>query len=248
MNLKPRCYPRRCLRLCRNHSLLVLFVVASLAFAPFDCAQEAQQSRERGAEFRLPRQQAQSSSALDGAVRFVSTPASQLPVAGAILQLQELSSHATKEYSANGEGVFRIFPLAPGDYSLRVQAEGFAILALDKVTLHANEVLTLEILLLPQPPSEERSRLPRLPELGSPLPMQPEPSLGSFREFRHRLDSDPNYVLNPTPESLPPVADVFATVPDRWALQQPEYRRYATPGEYIYTRSRCYDPFNRNRL
>jgi len=248
MNLKPRCYPRRCLRLCRYHSLLVLFVVASLAFAPFDCAQEAQQSRERGAEFRLPRQQAQSSSALDGTVRFVSTPASQLPVAGAILQLQELSSHTTKEYSANGEGVFRIFPLAPGDYSLRVQAEGFAILSLDKVTLHANEVLTLEILLLPQPPSEERSRLPRIPELGSPLPMQPEHSRGSFREFRHRLDSDPNYVLNPAPENLPPVADVFATVPDRWALQQPEYRRYATPGEYIYTRSRCYDPFNRNRL
>jgi hypothetical protein len=234
--------------MCRRHLLLILCVVASLAFAPFDCAQEAQQSRERGAEFRLPRQQAQSSTALDGTVRAVSTPGSQLPVAGAILQLQDLSSNATKEYSANGEGVFRIFPLAPGDYSLRIQAEGFAILALDKVTLEANEVLTLEILLLPQPSFEEHSRLPRLGELGSPLPLQPEPSLASFREFRHRLDSDPSYVLNPTPDGLPPVAGVFATVPDRWALQQPEYRRYPTPGEYIYTRSRWYDPFNRNRL
>ena len=55
-------------------------------------------------------------------------------------------------------------------------------------------------------------------------------------------------MLNPAPESLPPVADVFATVPDRWALQQPEYKRYSSPGEYIYTRSRWYDPFNRNRL
>jgi hypothetical protein len=247
MNPKSWCYVRRRLCLCRC-SLLLLFVLAFLDVASFAHAQEAQQSREPGIQLRLPRQQAPTRAALDGTVRSVSTTGAQLPVPGAALQLQELSSHSSKEYSANGEGVFRIFPVAPGDYSLRVQAEGYAAFFLEEISLHANEVLTLEILLLPQASTELRSRLPRLPELGAPLPSEAIASAGSYREFRHRLDSDPNYVLNPAPESLPPAADVFATAPDRWALPQPEYRRYAAPGEYIYTRPRWYDPFNGNRL
>jgi len=197
---------------------------------------------------RLPRQQAQTNAALDGVVRSFPASGGQIPVAGAILQLQSLTSTESGEYSANGEGVFRIFPIVPGDYSLRVHAEGYAGFSLHKITLHANEVLTLEISLVAQPSAGVRSRLPRLPELGAPPPAESIASAGSYREFRHRLDSDPNYVLNPAPESLPPVADVFATVPDRWALQQPEHKRYSSPGEYIYTRSRWYDPFNSNRL
>lgn len=236
-----RSRPRR----CRYLSLFTFFAAAMLP--PVARGQEAQQSREPGAQLRLPRQQAQTSAALDGTVRSVSPAGPPLPVAGATVQLQKLSAHWSQDYFANGEGVFRIFPVAPGDYSLRVQAEGYAAFFLEKISLHSNEVLTLEVLLLTQPSTELRSRLPRLPELGPPLPSEAA-SAGSYREFRHRLDSDPNYVLNPVPESLPPAADVFATVPDRWALQQPEYRRYAAPGEYIYTRSRWYDPFNRNRL
>jgi hypothetical protein len=211
-------------------------------------AQEAQQSRQPDAQLRLPRRQAQTNAALDGVVRSGTGGGEPVPVAGAVLQLQNLTSAESKEYFANGEGVFRIFPIVPGDYSLRVRAEGYAAFSLDKITVHANEVLTLEISLLAQTSAEVRSRLPRLPELGMPLPAESVALSGSYREFRHRLDSDPNYVLNPAPESLPPVADVFATVPDRWALQQPEYKRYSSAGEYIYTRSRWYDPFNRNRL
>jgi hypothetical protein len=218
----------------------------------FECslvaAQEAQQSREQGAQLRLPRQQAQTNAALDGVVRSGTAGGEQIPVAGAVLQLQNLTSAESKEYFANGEGVFRIFPIVPGDYSLAVHAQGYAAFSLDKITVHANEVLTLQISLLAQSSAEVRSRLPRLPELGTPLPAESVASSGNYREFRHRLDADPSYVLNPAPESLPPVADVFATVPDRWALQQPEYKRYSSAGEYIYTRSRWYDPFNRNRL
>lgn len=149
---------------------------------------------------------------------------------------------------ANGEGVFRLFPVLPGDYALQAQAEGFASFALAKISLHANEVLTLEISLLKGSVAELRSRLPRQPELGPPLPGSTEAVSGPYREFRHRLDADPNYVLSPIPESLPPAADVFATVPDRWALRQPEYKRYNADDEYIYSRSRWYDPFNKNKF
>ena len=211
-------------------------------------AQEAKQSREPATQLRLPRQEAQTGAALDGIVRSSSATQPQLPVAGASLQLRNLASNVTTDAVADGEGVFRVFPLMPGEYSLRIQAEGFATFSLEKFTLHANEVLTLEISLLAQPSAEARSRVPRLPELGRPLPAEVAAPPGSYREFRHRLDSDPKYVLNPAPESLPPPADVFATVPDRWALQQPEYKRYSSNGEYIYTRSRWFDPFNRNRF
>ncbi len=51
-----------------------------------------------------------------------------------------------------------------------------------------------------------------------------------------------------TSAQLPPVADVYNVVPNRWALAQPDYRRYPQKDEYLYTRSRWFDPFNRNRF
>ena len=229
--------------------LVLLFLAPAFSFGTVAAAaQEAQQSREPGAQLRLPRQQAQTNAALDGVVRSGTAGGAPVPVAGAVVQLQNLTSAESKEYFANGEGVFRIFPIVPGDYSVVAHAEGYAVFLLNKIAVHANEVLTLEIVLLAQPTAELGSRLPRLPELGTPLPAEPVASAGGYREFRHRLDADPGYVLNPAPESLPPVADLFATVPDRWALPQPEYKRYSSASESIYTRSRWYDPFNRNRL
>ena len=216
--------------------------------APAFSAQEAQQSRETGPALRIPRQQAQAAAALDGVVRSAAGSAVQSPIAGAVLALRSNTSDAPTQVTASGEGIFRVFPLIPGDYSLNVHAEGFAEFTLEKLTLRANEVLTLEITLVPLQSTELRSRLPRLPELGPPLAAPSESPFASFREFRHRLDSDPNYVLNPVLESLPPAADVFATVPDRWSLSQPEYRRYPNSGEYIYTKPRWYDPFNRNKF
>jgi hypothetical protein len=238
---------RRLLRLCR-FSFLWIILVCCFFLAKSDSAQEPQQSRESGAQLRLPRQQAEKTSALDGVVRSVAAQGTPVPSAGAVLLLQNLTSNVITESSANAEGVFRIFPLVPGDYSLHVRGDGGSAFALERITLHPNEVLTLEISLQAPASSEVRSRLPRLPELAVPFPAETPTSSGSYREFRHRLDSDPNYVLSPKPESLPPAADVFATVPDRWALQQPEYRRYNAEGEYPYSKSQWYDPFHRNKL
>ncbi len=84
--------------------------------------------------------------------------------------------------------------------------------------------------------------------MGPPLAPSVPPALGGYRVFRHRLDSDPKYIVELAPEYLPPVADVFNAVPNRWALNQPDYRRYPQKGEYVYTKSRWYDPFNRNRF
>jgi len=209
----------------------------------------AQQSREAAAQsLRIPRQRAQTSAALDGIVRDSGSSNITVPVPGATLTLGNLQSGQCYSGTASGEGVFRIFPIEPGHYELRVTAPDYGPFVLADLSFAPNEVVTLEISLVSTATIEARSRLPRQPELGPALSANGEESFGTYREFRHRLDSDPAYVLNPVAEFLPPLADVYNKVPDRWQLQQPEYRRYPPQGEYLYVKPRWYDPFNRNKF
>jgi len=239
--------PRR--RAARAAACSVMSAALSIPAVLVVHAQEpsVKESRELSLPQRLPRQQAVTSSALEGVVHDARSPESRIPVSGAHITLRALPSGPVLQSTASGEGVFRLFPLIPGRYSLTVQSPGYAAFAIPDLTLNPNEVVTLEIFLVSQATLQPSSRLPRLPELGPPLPAAATGSFGSYRVLRHRLDSDSGYVLNPLPESLPPAADVFNQVPDRWELEQPAYRRYSQKGEYIYTRSGWYDPFNRNR-
>jgi hypothetical protein len=206
------------------------------------------QLRESGPPRRIPRQQALTAAALDGSVREAIAPAGSRPVAAAQLNLRNLQTGQVLRALTSGEGIFRILPILPGHYELRVEAESYAPFVLPDLTLNTNEVVTLEISLVSTASAEFRSRLPRLPELGPAAPPESLPAMGTYRELRHRLDSDPNYIAELAPDILPPVGDVYNLVPNRWALQQPDYRRYSQKGEYMYTRSRWFDPFNRNRF
>jgi hypothetical protein len=209
----------------------------------------AQVSKEAGPPHRIPRQQAFTTAAIDGAVRESGPSAAEArPVAAAALTLRNLAAGQIVRATTNAEGVFRLFPLPPGHYELRVEAEGYAAFSIADLSLGANEVVTLEISLVHIGSAEFRSRLPRLPELGPATPAAALESSGAYREFRHRLDADPNYVANPPPEALPPAADVYRVMPDRWAIPMPDYHRYPQKGETIYTHSHWYDPFNRNRF
>jgi hypothetical protein len=205
------------------------------------------QSSEQGPARRIPRQQEQSTAALDGLVRDAGSAGASLPVAAAVLTLRNLQSGQNFNASASAEGVFRIFPLPPGHYELRVEAKDHLPFVLADLYLQANEVVALEIFLVAATTMEAQSRIPRLPEPGPALSGKTPPSPGSYREFRHRLDSNPNYIENISPDTLPPVADVYNTVPNRWALEQPDYRRYPQRGEYVYSKSHWYDPFQHNR-
>lgn len=205
-------------------------------------------TQEAGPPKRIPRQQALTSSAIDGVVREQVSEGVYRPVAGARIQLKNLQTGQMLSALAAGDGVFRIVPVVPGPYDLEVQTVGYAAFRAASLAANANEVLTLEITLVPAAMVELRSRLPRQLELGPALPAEAPASLGSYREFRHRLDADPNYILELAPDVLPPVADVFNAVPNRWALEQPDYRRYAPQGETIYVKPHWYDPFNRNRF
>jgi len=207
-----------------------------------------QQSHEAGPPRRIPRQQALTTAALDGTVREQVSDSAMRPVGGARIQIRNLQTGQVNTTLATGEGVFRLLLLPPGGYEFHAEAEGYEALTITTLSLNANEVVTLEIRLVPNGVTTTRSRLPRQPELGPPLPAEAAAMMGSYREFRHRLDSDPNYILELSPDVLPPISDVFNVVPNRWALEQPDYRRYAPAGEYIYTKPHWYDPFNRNRF
>jgi len=181
-------------------------------------------------------------------VREATSASGARPVAAAQLTLRNLQTGLLVRAETSGEGVFRVLLILPGHYELRVEAENYAPFVYPDLTLNANEVVTLDISLVSKASVEFRSRLPRLPELGPAAPLEPLPAMGTYRELRHRLDSDPNYIAELAPDTLPPVGDVYNLLPNRWALEQPDYRRYSQKGEYMYTRSRWYDPFNRNRL
>jgi hypothetical protein len=216
--------------------------------SPPSAQDSAKKSTEQGPPQRIPRQQALTSAALDGVVRDASLPGATRPIPAAVLTLRNSQSGQILSAVSSGEGVFRVFPLPPGHYQLRVEAKDYAPFVLADLGLEPNEVATLEISLVAVAAVEAISRLPRVPELGPALSAETSRSYGTYREFRHRLDSDPNYIENISPDTLPPVADVYNTVPNRWALEQPDYRRYPQKGEYIYTKQRWYDPFNRNRF
>jgi len=232
-----------------------LFFVFSSLFASVGYAQsqDSQQepgvtiSREPAPPKRIPREQALTTAALEGTLREASPQTSSRPIAAAQILLRNTQSKQEISLVSSGDGVFRIFPLTPGSYELRVEAAGYSALSIPALSLNANEVLALEIFLMPSAVTESRSRLPRQPDLGPPLPATATPPTNSYREFRHRLDADPNYILELAPDVLPPAADVFHTTADRWELPQPSYRRYPSPGEYIYTQPHWYDPYNHNR-
>jgi hypothetical protein len=237
-----------CAACCLSFFLSGLDAATVWGQSPASAQVPATQSHEPVPPTRIPRQQAQNTTAVDGIVRDAGFPSITLPVPGATLTLRNAQSGQVFSTTASGEGVFRLFPLPPGQYQLRVEAKDYAPFVLSDLTLQPNEVLTLEISLVTVAAVEARSRLPRLPELGPALSAEGQASYGTYRELRHRLDSDPNYIESLLPETLPLAVDVYNPVPNRWDLQQPEYRRYPQPGEYIYTKSHWYDPFNRNRF
>jgi hypothetical protein len=207
-----------------------------------------QKSSEAATAQRIPRQQASTTTAVDGVLRESISTNEARPVAAAQLTLRHWLSGRVVHATSSVEGVFRILLLPPGHYEFRVEAEGCAPFVIPDLGLNANEVTTLEISLVSITSAEFSSRLPRLPELGPAVPPGSSPALGGYRELRHRLDSDPNYIAELAPEYLPPVADIYNVVPNRWALNQPDYRRYPQKGEYLYTKPHWYDPFNRNRF
>src|SRR5260370_13398915 len=202
-----------------------VILAVSVTFSPCVCATSrsqsaptgqgsAKQSSESGPSLRIPRQEAFTTAAVDGIVRDAGFSNVTLPVPAALLTIRNLQTGELYRATASAEGVFRLFPLPPGRYELRVEANDYAVFVLSELTLQGDELVTLEITLVTSAAAEARSRIPRLPELGPIAPAGTQPTFGAYREGRRRLASDPNYVETFSPESLPPAANVYNAIPE----------------------------------
>jgi len=207
-------------------------------------------TKEAGPAKRIPSEQTATSAAIDGVIRGKEAGERRegKPLPGARVVARNAATQQEIGAITSGDGVFRLFPLAPAEYEIRVEATGYQALTIPASAVHSNEVLTFEIsLAAAEIAATMKSRLPRQPELGPPLPAASEAGSGSYRVLRHRLDADPDYIVELAPDYLPPAADVFNVTPNRWELAQPNYRRYATQGDVVYVKPHWYDPYNRNR-
>jgi Carboxypeptidase regulatory-like domain len=197
-------------------------------------------------EQRIPRQASQKTAALQGIVR----DSASRGIVGAMIALTNRATGATRTMSADADGVFRLLDLAPGSYLLLVQSNGFENMTRDDLRLDAGDVVTIELTLAPSTTAAAPvSRLPRMPELGPPVPaIEAGTAVASYHELRRRPDAEPRQELA-TPEILPPTQEVFLATPDRWDIAMPEWNRYGRTGEYPYVRkSHWWDPFDRNQL
>jgi len=203
--------------------------------------------QEKAGQQRIPRQTRGDMGAIEGLVRQAGEKTSGRVIAGALVTLRNLANGAMHASRANGEGVFRAIGLAPGNYELKIEADGFEPFARPSLAVAAGELVILEISLVPTP-ALAPSRVPEHPELGPALPATPPTVTASYHEWRRRPDSNPDYILNPPPAVLVPSTDVFEERPDRWYASMPDYRRYPVKGEYPLMKGHLYDPFNRNIL
>jgi len=198
-------------------------------------------------ERRIPRQSAIKTAALQGIVR----DAASRGVVGALIAITNRATGMTRTITTNADGVFRWTDLAPGNYLLLVQSDGFQSLTRDGVQLEAGDVVTVELTLsIFTITAAPASRLPRMPELGPPnvgATATAAPA-ASYRELRRRPDAEPGQGIMAA-EILPPSQEVFLEMPDRWNVAMPEWNRYGRGGDYPYVRaSHWWDPFNNNRL
>ena len=204
--------------------------------------------QEKPSAQRIPRQSRGEVGAVEGLVRPAGETDARRVIAGALVSLRNLSTGAMHATRANGEGVFRATGLPPGEYELKIEADGYEPFTRPKLPVAAGELVIIEVTLAPSAPAAPTSRVPEHPELGPALPAPAPTMTATYHEWRRRPDTNPDYVLNPPPEVLVPGEDVFDVLPDRWHPVMPDYRRYSVKGEYPYVQGHLYDPFNRNIL
>ena len=195
------------------------------------CANGVQQNQ------RLTRPSAQAST-VQGEVR----DSAGRPVGGAKVALQAASGGQALQTASTADGIFRFKDVTPGAYKLTIEKDGFQSFSRDNVAIAAAEIVTMEVRLeaLTAPASVQRP--PQEPG-AAPIPAQATPALPSY----HQIQQPTAQTNAAAAQALPPENEVFEAEPDRWDVTMPEWKRYASGGEYPYTQGHWWDPFNRNK-
>src|SRR2546423_4660186 len=168
-----------------------------------------------------------------------------IPLGGVQVALQPIGAGKISSAETSADGIFRKRDLVPGKYQITFQLPGYEPLMQTGVALRSGEVLTIEV---------------RLKSTGAPtttaktreVPVQPgtteEGEMPSYREIMRRPAKDMDQAQFAQME-MPPESRIAVPEPDRWNIALPPWLRYpGRPGEYPYSGSHWWDPFNRNKL
>jgi hypothetical protein len=232
-------------------SACVFALAAGLLLSALPAASGGKPARAKAAALRaaqerqrIPRQETRQTASVQGVVRNElgrGIPDVAVSIRGA--------SGRAQEASTNGEGIFRFREVAPGTYRVQLLKPGYETAERSGVNLKVGEDAVWEFTLKSMEPLESSSvtcgpsaGLPRCPEPGAAAAEPQEP----YRELRRRTDEE--VAAMAAAPSLPDESEVFETVPNRWKIPYPEYKRYAGKGDFVYVKGHWWDPFNVNRL
>jgi hypothetical protein len=171
-------------------------------------------------------------------------------IPGVRLTLVQPGGRAMPSSLSDGEGIFRLRDLQPGGYQLKLDKEGYQPLSFPNVQLRRGELLSLDLKLLPisagAPASKGPSGLPGATHTTGGVPESAPAS--TYPGLRGPRPQGPPGPLAIAPEQVPQDSANFSPDPDRWDATMPQWNRYGKPGEFPYTKSHWYDPFNRSKL
>ena len=193
---------------------------------------------------RIPGHAPASTAALQGTVR--DDQGRGLP--GVRLTLVQTGGRALPPILSNAEGIFRLRDLQPGSYQLKLDKDGYQPLNFPNVQLRRGELLSLDLKLSPVSATAPANKGPSgLPGAVPSAAAQPT-AAGTYPGLRKPQAAAVPGPLAIAPEQVPQDSANFSPDPDRWDATMPEWSRYGKPGEFPYTRSHWYDPFNRSRI
>jgi hypothetical protein len=202
-------------------------------------AQDAPASQQQTApppEQRIARQKAPREGALQGML--LNEKGGPLPAVQ--VELRDSGTDTMVEQAqSEGDGIFRLLQLAPGNYDLVfTSANGAAPVKRSNIRINPGEVLSIEVHLAGF----------AAPLQGAPVPQNPTELAGegAYKELARRPDAN-GALIGPKTLELPPESDVFQRATDRWETEFPVYHRYEGM-ETPYVAGHWYDPFNRNRF
>jgi hypothetical protein len=216
-------------------------LLLTLATSPVALAARGQDGQQH-----IPRQGPATNAAIQG----IAHTEAGLGLGGVVVILQDLSKGKSFPTTTTGDGVFRFLNLKPGRYQVKASRDGFEPFAQGDIQLKAGEVFALEFKLKANPTGSEGVReIPRDPALG-PKPAAPPPEVAPSSPYRTLPQEPPPAATGEARplEPLPSDDKVFNVLPNRWAYDFPDYRRYGQKGEYPYVKGHWYDPFNKNKL
>jgi hypothetical protein len=212
--------------------LRILLVVLGIFFSLAGAGQETKRPYSSAAQPRRVPEPGQGPAALLG--KTMGEDGRLL--AGVRVALTPSGNGKAIEGRSAADGIVRLPQLEPGKYQIRFELSGFQAFTQPDVVFNPGEALMVAVKLRAGGPAAS-------PAVAEAQAAGGEP--GQFRELSRQPVQDLLDVFSP---EVYPDTKLMIQDSDRWDTTMPQWRRYSRDGEFPYTSSHWWDPFNQNRI